>query len=133
MAAYAVEQRGYSGKVVLEEESRTTWENVVNAIPLVEDADRIVSNSLHAQKARRYLHRLRPDLARRLVRADDYRPGEWAPLKPFFAVYGLRTQRSASGAPRGRAPGASGRSPGDGAHRRPAPNAAHRTGPAPPP
>jgi hypothetical protein len=77
---------------VLEEESRTTLENVVNAIPLVEDADRvkIVSNPLHAQKARLYLHRERPDLARKLVRAKDYRPGEWAPLKPFFAVYGLR-------------------------------------------
>jgi hypothetical protein len=94
MAAYAVERRGYSGPVVLEEESRTTWENVVKAIPLVEDVDRIkiVSNPLHAQKARLYLHRLRPDLARRLVRAKDYRPGEWAPLKPFFAVYGLRKQ-----------------------------------------
>jgi uncharacterized SAM-binding protein YcdF (DUF218 family) len=92
MAAYAVEQRGYRGPVVLEEESRTTWENVAHAIPLVEDADRIkiVSNPLHAEKARLYLHRQRPDLARRLVRANDYRPGEWAPLKPLFAVYGLR-------------------------------------------
>jgi hypothetical protein len=91
MAAYAVERRGYRGPVVLEEESRTTWENVVNAIPLVEDADRIkiVSNPLHAEKARLYLHRQSPDLARRLVRAEDYRPGEWAPLKPLFAVYGL--------------------------------------------
>ncbi len=91
MAAYAVEQRGYRGPVVLEEESRTTWENVAYAIPLVEDADRIkiVSNPLHAEKARLYLHRQRPDLAQRLVRAKDYRPGEWAPLKPLFAVYGL--------------------------------------------
>ncbi|MHA6625765.1 YdcF family protein [Pseudonocardia sichuanensis] len=92
MAAYAVERLGYSGPVVLEEESRNTWENVVNAVPLIEDVDRIkiVSNPLHAQKGRLYLHRLRPDLAGRLVRAEDYRPGEWAPLKPFFAVYGLR-------------------------------------------
>jgi hypothetical protein len=78
--------------VVLEEESRTTWENVAYAVPLIEDADRIkiVSNPLHAEKARLYLHRQCPDLARRLVRAKDYRPGEWAPLKPLFAVYGLR-------------------------------------------
>lgn len=94
MAAYAA-RLGWSGPVVLEEESRTTWENVANAIPLIEDADRItiVSNPLHAEKARLYLHRQRPDLARRLVRAADYRPGEWAPLKPFFAVHGLRALR----------------------------------------
>jgi hypothetical protein len=77
MAAYAVGRLGWSGPVVLEEESRTTRENVTNAIPLIEDVDRIkiVSNPLHAEKARLYLHRQRPDLARRLVRAADYRPG----------------------------------------------------------
>jgi DUF218 domain len=92
MAAYAVEQLGFTGQVVLDEESRTTWENVENAVPLVEDVDRIkiVSQPLHALKARLYLHRQRPDLARRLVRAEDYRLGEWALLKPFFAVYSLR-------------------------------------------
>lgn len=31
----------------------------------------------------------RPDLARRMVRAADYRPGEWVLLKPFFAGYEL--------------------------------------------
>lgn len=91
MARYAKEL-GYCGPVVLDEESRTTWENVENAAPLVDDVDRIkiVSNPLHAQKARMYLQRQRPDLACRLVRADDYRPGEHALLKPLFAVYGAR-------------------------------------------
>jgi uncharacterized SAM-binding protein YcdF (DUF218 family) len=91
MARYAVEHCGFTGEVVVEEESRTTWENVEKIIPLVEDAERIkfVSNPLHAEKARLYLRFQRPDLAPRMVRSADYRIGEWAPLKPLFAVYGL--------------------------------------------
>lgn len=91
MASYATRERGFTGEVLLDEESRTTWENVRNAISLIEDAQRLkfVSNPLHAQKARLYLHRQRPDLACRLVRSADYRVGEWAPLKPLFAAYGL--------------------------------------------
>ncbi|MCF3964181.1 YdcF family protein, partial [Streptomyces fuscigenes] len=77
--------------VVLEEASRTTWENIANVIPLIEDADRIriVSQPAHALKARAYLRRQRPDLAGRLVRAEDYRPGEWMLAKPLLALYGL--------------------------------------------
>ena len=91
MARYAIEERGYGGEVIREEESRTTWENIQNVIPVLEDVDgiKIVSNPLHAEKARLYLWRQRPDLAARLVRSADYRVGEWAPLKPLFAVYGL--------------------------------------------
>ncbi|MGG7575859.1 hypothetical protein [Streptomyces sirii] len=44
-------------------------------------------------KARAYLRRQRPDLAERLVPAQDYRPGEWAVLKPLLALYGLWTLR----------------------------------------
>jgi uncharacterized SAM-binding protein YcdF (DUF218 family) len=92
MARYATEQRGYTGDVVVEDVSRTTWENVEQVIPSVEDVERIkfVSNPLHAQKARLYLRILRPELAARMVQAADYRVGEWAPLKPLFALYGLR-------------------------------------------
>ena len=99
MARYAVGERGFAGAVVLEDRSRSTWENVANAIPLIEDVERIkfVSNPLHAQRARLYLRQQRPDLACRVVRAADYRVGEWALLKPMFAVYGLlgiaRTER----------------------------------------
>jgi len=97
MARYAAE-RGFDGPMVLEDRSRTTWQNIENAVPLIEDAARIkiVSNPLHALKARMYLHRIRPDLAQRLVRADDYRLGEWALLKPVFAAYGLWDLRSAT-------------------------------------
>ncbi|SKC78422.1 YdcF family protein [Krasilnikoviella flava] len=86
---------GYDGPVVLEEESRTTWENVARALPLVEDADRItfVSQPAHALKARAYVARQRPDLVGRLTRGADHRWGEWLPLKPVLAAYGLWTLR----------------------------------------
>lgn len=83
MARYARGECGYRGPVVLERESRSTWENIRNAIPLIEDADAIivVSNAPHALVAREYLHRLRPDLAARLVRGQEHRLGEVLPLK----------------------------------------------------
>lgn len=92
MARYA-KQRGHTGEVVEETKSRSTWQNVEFSIPFIEDAERIkvVSHPLHALKARLYVQRQRPDLAARLVRAADYRVGEWAPLKPLLAAYGLVT------------------------------------------
>ncbi|WP_427917394.1 YdcF family protein [Streptomyces sp. cg40] len=91
MADYARSVLGFDGTMLLEEESTTTWENITNVIPLLEDANRIkiVSQPAHALKAREYLWRQRPDLAKRLVRADDYRPGEWLIVKPLLALYGL--------------------------------------------
>lgn len=95
MARYARDERGYTGPIRLDRDSSTTWENIQNAIPLVEDADtiKIVSNSLHAEQARAYLWQLRPDLAERLVRAQDYRFGELALVKPLAAVIGLQNLR----------------------------------------
>ncbi|MDT0471474.1 YdcF family protein [Streptomyces sp. DSM 41014] len=95
MADYAKSALTFDGTVVLEDQSTTTWENVTNVIPLLEDVDRIkiASQPAHALKARAYLRRQRPDLAERLVRADDYRPGEWLLAKPLLALYGLRTLR----------------------------------------
>ncbi|OLZ74668.1 GdmH transporter [Streptomyces sp. IMTB 2501] len=95
MADYAKSALGFDGAVLLEDQSRTTWENVMNVTPLIEDADRIkiVSQPAHALKARAYLRQQRPDLAEKLVRADDYRPGEWMIVKPLLALYGLWTLR----------------------------------------
>ena len=71
--------------------ARSTSENVTNAVPLLEQAERIkiVSNPLHGQRARLYLQHQRPDLAQRTVRAADYRPGEWTLAKPFLTIIGL--------------------------------------------
>lgn len=95
MADYAKLVLGFDGTVILEDQSMSTWENITNVIPLLEDVDRIkiVSQPAHALKARAYLRRLRPDLADRLVRADDYRPGEWTLAKPLLALHGLWTLR----------------------------------------
>lgn len=98
MARYAREELGFAGRIALEPESRSTWENVRNSIPLIEHADaiKIVSNSPHALVAREFLHRMRPDLADRLIRADEHRFGEIVPLKVAAAVrmlwYRLRTR-----------------------------------------
>lgn len=95
MADYARERHGYRGRLRVETESRSTWENIRNVIPLIEDVDRIkiVSQSLHAEKARAYLWRQRPDLAARLVRGQDYRLGELLLVKPALALIGLRKLR----------------------------------------
>jgi hypothetical protein len=104
MAAYARE-RGYAGPIALDATSRTTWENVANAIPLIEGADaiKIVSNALHAAKARGYLRLQRPDLAARLVRGGDYRVGEQLWLTPLAVLidlrHTLRTRRAARRVP----------------------------------
>ncbi len=96
MADYAKSVLAFDGTVILEDQSETTWQNIRNVIPLLEDVDRIkiASQPAHALKARAYLRRQRPDLAEKLVRADDYRPGEWMLLKPLLALYGLWALRS---------------------------------------
>ena len=95
MESYA-RARGYEGPIRLDRESRSTLQNIENAIPLIEDAASvaIVSNSVHALKGRILLRRLRPDLADRLVRGADYRFGEQILVKPIAAVAGLADLRA---------------------------------------
>ncbi|ASO18028.1 uncharacterized SAM-binding protein YcdF (DUF218 family) [Actinoalloteichus hoggarensis] len=96
MADYATSVLRFGGTVLLEDRSATTWENITNCIPLLEEADhiKIVSQPAHALKARAYLRRLRPDLAERLVRAAYCRPGEWLLAKPLLALHGLWSLRA---------------------------------------
>jgi uncharacterized SAM-binding protein YcdF (DUF218 family) len=96
MRRYARNELGYTGEIRLDCESRSTWENILNAIPLIEDAHsiKIVSNSLHAEKGRAYLWKLRPDLANRLRRGDDHHWGEIPFVKPVAAILGLRDLRT---------------------------------------
>lgn len=82
---------GWSGQIVTEAESHSTWENVRNAAPMLVDAKWITfaSNSLHAEKARAYLRRQHPELAARLIPGRDHRWGEMAAVKPIFGAVGL--------------------------------------------
>lgn len=96
MARHAVEAHGVPEEhVVLEEQSRTTWENIAFSVPLVDDASSIViaSNTFHARRARRYLGTQAPELAARLRRGTDYRFGELLLLKPYLAIYEWRRSR----------------------------------------
>lgn len=102
MAAEARRQ-GYTGPIRLETRSRTTWENIAFAAPLIENAERIavVSDSMHAEFAREYLHEQRPDLAARLVRGSDYRFGESILIKPIAALIAIRERRRTARDPSG--------------------------------
>jgi hypothetical protein len=96
---FACQELGYTGPALVETESATTWENIANAIPLIDEVLKtdsvisIVSNSHHAEKARDHLWQLRPDLGRRLIRGADYRFGELPLVKPIAAARGLLALR----------------------------------------
>jgi uncharacterized SAM-binding protein YcdF (DUF218 family) len=91
LARHFRETLGWRGTIIEETASRSTWNNVANVLPLLDEAAwiMVVSNSLHAEKARELLRRQRPDLAVRLVPAADYRFGEMALAKPVLAAVGL--------------------------------------------
>lgn len=90
LLAEYLRERGYSGPLLTESRSRSTWENVRNVAPMVEDAAEIVivSDALHGAKARYLLRRLRPDLAPRLRQADDHRLCEQLLCLPVRALLG---------------------------------------------
>lgn len=92
MAAFACGSLGLSREEILTEtRSQSTWENVAFALPMVGTAGviKIVSDPLHAGRARSYARQLRPDLAARLGPADDYRPLERWWIKAACAAYAL--------------------------------------------
>ena len=102
MADYAVhELRVPLHNVVVEDQSTSTLENIVNSAPLMVDspAIKIASNTMHALRARAILSEQSPELATRLVRARDYIPFEWGVLHVLMLAYDgyryVRRRRSA--------------------------------------
>lgn len=92
MAAYARDVLGVPAAAIhTETRAENTWQNIEFTIPLIEHADRIAiaSSPMHAARARRYLFQQRPDLAARLVPADDYHPLEAWWLKLPTAAHEL--------------------------------------------
>ncbi|CAM4065136.1 ElyC/SanA/YdcF family protein [Helcobacillus massiliensis] len=86
---------GFTGEIQLDALARSTEENVLNTLAAVESSRdaAYISHPLHSLLARRYLRHLRPELLRRIRRADDVRILEWGPLRPIMTVIGLRELR----------------------------------------
>ena len=92
MADHAVARFGVAPeRIMLEQHSRTSWENIAFSLPLLADASviKIASNSFHTRRLRAYLATQSPQLAARLRRAADYRFGEYFWAKPMLAVHEL--------------------------------------------
>ena len=90
MARYAREVLGVpADRIALETRALTTRQNIAFAMGYLEAAAtiKIVSNPVHAARARQYLGELRPDLLSRVVPADDYRPLEKTRLKLGTVAY----------------------------------------------
>jgi uncharacterized SAM-binding protein YcdF (DUF218 family) len=91
MAAYAKRLGLPESVLATETRATSTWENVAFSRPLVDGYPRlaIVSDPLHAARARRYLWLQSPGLAARLVSAGEYRFLDHSWLKLFSAAYEL--------------------------------------------
>jgi len=91
MAAYAESLGVPKSLIVTEPRASNTRENMAFSQPLVAAYDRlaVVSDPLHASRARRYLWEQSPALARKLVCAGEYRFLERWWLKAFSASYEL--------------------------------------------
>ena len=90
MAEYAVHSLGVpAANIVIEEESRTTIENIARSAPLLAGSGsiKIASDTFHARRARRILVASSPPLAERLIPARDYVPFEWGLLHAALLVY----------------------------------------------
>ena len=104
MAQLAVAYGVRPAIIKTEERSTSTRENIAFSLPLVEHCDRlaVVSDPMHASRARRQLVAQRPDLAPRLVSAGEYVRGEKWWLKVPTAGYELGRHFGARSAVRAR-------------------------------
>lgn len=90
MAGYARDILGVPAQqIMLEEQARSTWDNIRYSLPLAEQfaAIKVASDPFHVRKAHRYVARIRPDLVTRLEPAGCYRPGEYLLLKAAILAY----------------------------------------------
>ncbi|MFK4790244.1 YdcF family protein [Microbacterium sp. ZW T5_56] len=89
----AVEARrqGWRGAIIEDPDSRSTVENIAFTTPLLraDDLISIVSDPVHAVRARAMLIAARPDLGARLMRGREWRLGE-RPLVTFVAAVRAR-------------------------------------------
>jgi hypothetical protein len=99
MADYAIEHGFPAERIRLEEQSRTTWENIRNNLAILEMATeiRFASNTFHARRARQYLVKQAPHLADRLRGGRDFVWFEYAPLKAYLVAYELIKSRARTG------------------------------------
>lgn len=96
MERYARSRLGFDGRIALDTASRSTRENIANAIPFIEHATtiKIVSHAPHGQLGRQILRQQRPDLADRLVRGAEHRFGEAPVLKILSALRSVQSRLS---------------------------------------
>jgi uncharacterized SAM-binding protein YcdF (DUF218 family) len=95
MAGYARDRLGVPARhIMLEEQARSTWDNIRYSLPLAEQfaAIKVASDPFHVRKAHRYVARIRPDLVTRLEPARCYRPGEYLLLKAAIVAYEIRSR-----------------------------------------
>ena len=99
LLADAARDAGYRGPIALEEASRSTWENVANSQALLEPRARIVivSEPVHAAKARALLAAQRPDLAARLVVDPGPAPRLASPWRVGLGLIDLLLSRRVAG------------------------------------
>lgn len=95
----AARDAGYRGPIALEEASRSTWENMANSQALLEPRARIVivSEPVHAAKARALLAAQRPDLAARLVADPNPAPRLANPWRVGLGLIDLLLSRRVAG------------------------------------
>lgn len=91
LLAAELRRRGFTGEIITETQSRTTWENARRVLPLLGSASciAVASNPLHGLKLRLHLAALEPGLRQRFVAAQDYRPLELGPLRVLSTVIGV--------------------------------------------
>lgn len=89
MAALARDAGVPADRIVVENQARTTWENVSLSLPSVPERDAVLvaSDALHAQRGRRYVCEQAPARCERTFTAPGYTPLVWIGWTLGSALY----------------------------------------------